>query len=162
MGFDLQKSEYSSSCRACSKVASIQAKLSIYEVLSATTHSKADPRHLISSIQKSMQWFPDLLEQSFQALSSHPIPTVVSFTFPPDILFSLHLSSLPLTLGHLERAQLTEACEHKLQPKRTTGAMSTTGGMAMLDKVAAIINERLLRKLLIQGQTKGTKINTSD
>lgn len=49
-----------------------------------------------------------------------------------------------------------------LQPKRTTGALVTAGGMAVLDNVAVIINEKLMRKIT-RGQIEavGTKINTS-
>jgi len=50
-----------------------------------------------------------------------------------------------------------------LQPRRATGATASAGGMVVLVNVPVIIHEKLMRKLLTQGQTEavGTKINIS-
>lgn len=53
MGFDLQKCEYSSANRAHSKATSMQAELSIYEVLVATKFSKVHVLGILHSVSKN-------------------------------------------------------------------------------------------------------------
>ena len=102
MGFDLQKCEYSSANKACSKVTSMQAELSIYEVLVATKYSKVDVLGILHSVSRNqcsgsqLFWnnpckhcLPILLIPNFHQFY---FPTGHSLCSPPH-LYHEHLTS---------------------------------------------------------------------
>ena len=111
MGFDLQKCEYSSANRACSKITLVQAELSKYEVLAAIKYSKV--KYILYPKISAVVLRSSRTTLVSTVLPSYSSQTFTSFTFPLDILCAPHLTSTINTWPAGKTTQFTEAWEHK-------------------------------------------------
>lgn len=163
MGFDLQKYEYSSANSACSNVTSMQAELSIYDVLVATKYSKANLLGILRSASKTQCSGSQLFWNNpcKHCLPILLIPNFNQFYFPTgrSLCSSPHLYHQHLTSwkDHTAHWGLGAETVLLLQPKRITGAIVTAGGMGVWDNAAVNHQWKAYEKVTNSGSDRSSR-----